>query len=214
MTRQPSLNRAQKLRSKPQLKTPPSSSEGESKVRIGVRLKHARLAKRLRLKELADEVGCSESMVSKIENDKAMPSVAMLHRLVAALGTNIGVLFDLQTTNGCITRSGERPVLTSKGHSRGTGVSLEWLSAAPVSTLYQASIHIVEPGQGSDGAIIHDGEEFGYVLEGEFELMVDDEQYLLRVGDSFCFASQRPHSYKNNSSSVTRVLWFNTPPTF
>jgi mannose-6-phosphate isomerase-like protein (cupin superfamily)/DNA-binding Xre family transcriptional regulator len=214
MTRQSNAKRAQKFSPTRSKATSASPEERKEPAKIGIRLKHARLVKRLRLKELADEVGCSESMISKIENDKTMPSVAMLHRLAVALDTNIGVLFDLQATNGCVTRSGERPVLTSKGHSRGAGVSLEWLSAVPTSTLYQASIHIVEPGKGSDGAIVHDGEEFGYVLEGNFELTVGDEEYLLAPGDSFCFASQRPHAYRNPGIAVTRVLWFNTPPTF
>jgi transcriptional regulator with XRE-family HTH domain len=188
------------------------ANESDSSIRIGVRLKHARLAKRLRMKELADQVGCSESMVSKIENDKTMPSIAMLHRLASALGTNVSVLFDLQPNNGCITRAGERPILSSKRH--GAGISLEWLSSAPNSTLYQASIHIVEPGHGSDGAIAHEGEDFGYVLEGKFELIVAGETYLLMPGDSFSFASHNPHSYRNPGDVVTRVLWFNTPPTF
>jgi transcriptional regulator with XRE-family HTH domain len=189
-------------------------SETDSTIHIGIRLKHARLAKRLRMKELADQVGCSESMISKIENDKTMPSIAMLHRLASALGTNVGLLFDLQPDNGCITRVGARPILSSRRHSRGAGVSLEWLSSAPNSTLYQASIHIVEPGHGSDGAIVHEGEEFGYVLEGKFELILAGETHLLLPGDSFSFASHKPHSYKNPGDVVTKVLWFNTPPTF
>ncbi len=193
---------------------PDAQARSEPAMRIGVRLKHARLAKRLRMKDLADEVGCSESMVSKIENDKTMPSIAMLHRLASALGTNVSLLLDMRGSDGCVTRAGDRPILSSKGHSRGNGVSLEWLTVSPPPTLYQASIHIVEAGMGSDGAIVHDGEEFGYVLEGEFELTVEGQVYRLSPGDAFSFQSDQSHSYRNPGQSLTRVLWFNTPPTF
>ena len=54
------------------------------------------------------------------------------------------------------------------------------------------------PGGGSEGVIQHEGEEFGYVLDGEIELTVDNRNYQLREGDSFYFRSERPHSYNNN----------------
>ena len=54
---------------------------------LGVRVRHARMVRGMTLKELADETRCSESMLSKIENDKAAPSFATLHRVAGALGT-------------------------------------------------------------------------------------------------------------------------------
>ena len=36
---------------------------------------------------------CSESFISKLENDKASPSFTMLHRLTAILGANVAALF-------------------------------------------------------------------------------------------------------------------------
>src|ERR1700748_3097430 len=54
---------------------------------LGVQLRHARLVKGLRLKDLADLANCSESMISKIENNKSMPSLKPLHRMHRALET-------------------------------------------------------------------------------------------------------------------------------
>ena len=48
--------------------------------------------------------------------------------------------------------------------------------------LLQGSIHIVEPGGGSDGMITHDGEEVGYVIEGALELTVGGEVFALTDG--------------------------------
>ncbi len=62
-------------------------------VKIGGRLKHARLVQKLRLRELANRLHCSESFLSKLENDKVRPSLAMLHRIVGILDINIAALF-------------------------------------------------------------------------------------------------------------------------
>ena len=41
---------------------------------VGSRLRQAPLIKRMRLKDVAGEVGCSESMLSKIERERVVPS--------------------------------------------------------------------------------------------------------------------------------------------
>ncbi|WP_416881589.1 helix-turn-helix domain-containing protein [Marivita sp.] len=55
----------------------------------GHRIRHARLMKGYTLRQLADLVECSESMISKLENSRLSPSLAMLHRLADALETTV-----------------------------------------------------------------------------------------------------------------------------
>ena len=50
--------------------------------------------------------------------------------------------------------------------------------------------------------------------EGTLELTIAGERYQLNAGDSFYFASELPHSYRNTGGGILRVLWVNTPPTF
>lgn len=183
--------------------------------RIGLRIRHLRKVKGLRLKELADIVGCSESMISKIENDKATPSLAMLHRLVGALEANIGFVFGTQRAEEqVVARAGERPVIHLDALRHGEGITLERLIPYAEDHLLQANLHIIEPGGRSDGTIAHRGEELGYVLEGELELTVDGQAYRLAAGDSFHFRSDLPHGYRNCGTRPAKVIWVNTPPTF
>lgn len=161
--------------------------------------------------ELARRIGCSESLLSKIENDKVRPSVRVLHKLVQALDTNIGHL--LQHDDGdadIVLRHGERLCVQAEG----PGLTIENLVPSPGSRLLQASLHILEPGSGSVGVYEHVGEEVGYVLEGTLEMTVGERVFLLHQGDSFCFRSDQPHGYRNPSDATTRIIWFNTPPTF
>ena len=98
--------------------------------------------------------------------------------------------------------------------SRGDGVQLEAVIPTASGHLLSGYINHIERGGGSEGLIQHEGEEFGYVLEGEIELNVAGRPYRLNEGDSFHFRSERAHSYRNVGRKKARVLWLNTPPTF
>jgi transcriptional regulator with XRE-family HTH domain len=184
-------------------------------VRIGARLKHARMVRGLTLKKVADAAKCSESFISKLENDKASPSFTMLHRLTAILGANVSALFAADDSFGnVVSHPGARPVILTDRLGIGKGIRLERLIPYLHSFLLQGNIHHVAAGGGSDGNIVHSGEEVGYVLDGEIELTVDGRRYRAKAGDSFHFRSELPHGYRNVGAKPARVIWINTPPIF
>jgi len=184
-------------------------------VAIGPRLRHARLVKGLLIKDLAARVGVSISLISKYENDRALPPLTVLHSLVTALGTNIGALFEANWTGvEYVARAGSRLLLAAAGAGESAGVTLERLVPNGRGHLLQGNIHIVAPGGGSMGPMLHEGDEMGYVLEGQLVLGIGDTTHELKAGDSFSFPSNLAHTYRNPGRRVTRVLWVNTPPTF
>jgi len=182
---------------------------GRSVPMLGARLRHARRVAHLTMTQVATRAGCSESLISKIENGQATPSLSMLHRIAGALDTNIATLTTEEApVEGPVLRRGERPVI------RTGGITLERLVLPKRGGLLQANIHIVEPGVETDGQIVHVGEEVGYVLEGQLELWLGEKRHLIETGDAFTFSSQLPHGYRNVGSTVARILWVNTPATF
>ena len=196
-------------------KTPPPGSLDTGRLGIGTRLRHARLTRGFRLKDVANAAGCSEGLVSKIENNKLEPSLHVLHKLCEALNIGMGEVFaDPEEQNPVVTRPGQRAVIDLDPLRRGSGIRLERLIPYTKGHLLQSNIHIIAPGGSSDGAIAHEGEEVGYVIAGEIELTVDGKPHTLSAGDSFCFASHLPHGYVNIGKSEARIMWVNTPPTF
>jgi len=182
---------------------------------IGTRLRGIRRMKKLRLKDVAAKIDCSESMLSKIETNKAQPSLKMLHRLTEVLGTTIASLFaDHQDGTITIHRQGQRALVVTRAAEDGGTVSLERISPFGEDQMLEVNIHIVDPGTESGGDISHTGEEVGYVLEGELDLIVEDESHALSAGDSFYFRSELRHRYRNTGTGRTRILWINTPVTF
>ena len=190
----------------------PALDEGAEKQAsmLGVRIRHARRVVHLTLTQVATRAGCSESLISKIENGQATPSLAMLHRIAVALDTNIAALTTEDVPlDSPVLPHGKRPVMQTGG-----GIALERLVLAKRGGLLQANIHIVEPGVETDGQIVHAGEEVGYVLEGQVELILGDARHPIQAGDAFTFSSQIPHGYRNTGTTVARILWVNTPATF
>jgi transcriptional regulator with XRE-family HTH domain len=191
----------------------PTDQKDPPPLALGMRLRHARLAKGLRLQALADQVGYSKSMLSKIEGDRVVPSLTTLQRIAHVLEVDLATLFATSTTNGSVVaRPGERPVLEVDPLRRGSGIRYERLVPFGQGVLLEANIHIIEPGGGREDAIQHQGEELGIVLDGQLELIVGGHSHLARAHDSFFFSSVLGHSYRNPGPGVTRVIWVNTPP--
>jgi transcriptional regulator with XRE-family HTH domain len=184
-------------------------------ARLGTRLKLARQTRGLTLKALSEAANCSESLLSKIENGKASPSLPMLHRLVQVLETNIGWMFEESDgEEGIVFRAGARPLIALDPLRRGEGISLERIIPYSQGHLLQCNIHHIEKDGASAGPIQHAGEEVGYILAGEVELTVGEKQFQLAEGDAFVFNSDLPHSYRNTGDRRASIFWVNTPPTF
>jgi transcriptional regulator with XRE-family HTH domain len=186
-------------------------------LRIGARLRHARLRGALRLKDVAMRAGCSESMLSKIENDRAVPSLTALHRLCQVLDLSVSALMAEEPV---------RPWTIMKPHERARigyaprraddshGTRAEVLVPYSDGRLLEGFIVEIEPGGNTGGFLQHAGEEVGYVLEGLLELNIEDEVMRLQPGDSFYFRSDLRHAYGNPGDAIMRAVWINTPPTF
>jgi transcriptional regulator with XRE-family HTH domain len=181
---------------------------------VGPRVRHLRRLHRLRLKDLAIAAGCSESLLSRIENSLVVPSLSTLHRLCKALNVNIAALLDPKEDEICtIYGPNERPRYM-RNPSEGDGSTAEIL--IPFAEHRQLEGLLLEmPANGPMcGPFQHAGEEVGYVMSGELELIVEGEHHRVPTGYSFFFLSDRPHSYRAAGDQNCRVIWINTPPTF
>lgn len=184
-------------------------------LRLGLQLRHARLVKGLRLRDVAERSGYSESLISKIEHNKATPSLNTLHRIVQVLGKTIGTLIGdtAPAHRGVVTKAGERAIIpqVSGADRPSDGMEAEVIVPLGGSALMGAFLVRVKPGGSSDGLRHHEGEEVGFVRTGELLLTVDGETYHLSEGDSFHFSSNLPHGFSNPGRKPAEIIWVNTP---
>jgi transcriptional regulator with XRE-family HTH domain len=181
-------------------------------LQVGARLKHARQLAGIRMRELAAKVGCTEGMISKIENARVMPSLPMLQRLVEALGRDLPSFFGSNPdAPGLVLRAGQRPIATTDPIRKGHGVHYERLIPFGAGNLLEGNIHVVAPDGAKHDPITHQGETMGYLIQGQLELSIEGTTYLLNAGDSFFFKNHLTNSYRNPGRQEARVLWVNTP---
>lgn len=187
-------------------------SDGDNELQVGARVRYARASKGMRARELAERAGCTESMISKIENDKVVPSLLMLQRIVQCLQIDLTTFFGLAPQSSrMIQREGERPLTHTDPIRRGSGIRYERLVPFGSGNMLEANIHVVDPGGFKVDDITHQGEALGYVLEGQLELTIDGSTYLLGPGESFFYKAHLTTRYRNPSNLPTRLIWVNTP---
>ncbi len=177
-------------------------------VALGPRLRRLRQERGLTLEAAAAAVGLSPSFLSELERDQSGASMATLHRLLGYYGTTVAAI--LRGPGGRVAR------LKRAGSGRSIrthGVQVEQLADGQV--LMEPQIVTLEPSAGSEEGYTHEGEEFIYVLEGCFEVLLNEEErHVLQVGDSLYYPSSVVHAWRNPGPVTARVIWVNTPPTF
>lgn len=164
------------------------------------------------MRDLAKEVGCDESMISKIEAGKVTPSLVMLNKIVTALSRDMASFFGLEIDEHKLVQTpADRVKVEGDALRGGSGVFYERLVPLAAGNLLEANIHNVEPGGVKNDPITHQGEAVGYLLEGEIELDIDGTIYHMKAGDSFFFKAHLTNGYRNTGSTVARIIWVNTP---
>ena len=181
-------------------------------VTVGRRIRELRRARRLLLEPVADRTDLSIDFLSQIEHGLSSPSLRVLATLADVLGVGIAGLFGAREN----ADTAREPIATrkkarAKFNLWRSGISKQLLSpAGSDGRLDLFPVHM-EPGSCTgDDLYTHDGEEAGLVIEGEMKLTVDAESWTLKHGDSFRFASRRPHRVSNPSrESKAGALWVN-----
>jgi DNA-binding transcriptional MerR regulator/quercetin dioxygenase-like cupin family protein len=181
------------------------SANGASAA-IGKRLRQLRTRRGLSLAQVAKSVGISLGFLSALERSHMSASVSTLRKLAKFYKTNILDFFDPAESIRLVSPE-KRKVLEA-----GPGVRMELLAWG--NTVMEPHLFRIAPQSGSGESYHHEGEEFLFVLRGELQISLEEQEYHLQPGDSFYFESATAHSWKNTGRSETWVLWVNTPPTF
>jgi|SRR5687768_15326255 len=171
-----------------------------NKLNIGDRIKMLRITQKRTMQEIAEASDLSKSMISKIENNKAVPSVAALVKIAKSLGTTISSLLEHDGwVNAMITTRNEAMkslTTTDKGYSIYPYAS-EYHEKKMQPFLFVAKKDEVVPHE-----VSHEGEEFIYVIKVQMKMQVGDVSYKLNAGDSLYFNSVLKHGIMPVSDEV------------
>jgi transcriptional regulator with XRE-family HTH domain len=102
---------------------------GSMADQIGRRLREARLARGISLREMARRIGVSPSFVSQVERGKANPSVGTLYAFVTELGASLDELTAERPEPGPkvqVAGGGTSPAADPDGATGAAGTELSW----------------------------------------------------------------------------------------
>lgn len=162
-------------------------------MKLGRGIRECRLAKGMTLKELAELTELSVSYLSQLERDSISPSLKSLAKIAQALNVPIVSFFLKQNDPpGRVVRREKRVKITLPD----TDLQYELL-APDVNRKVEFLLLRVEKRKGQDKLIVHEGEEYVFIIQGKLEVKVGKERYVLRAGDSICFDPSFPHTFNN-----------------
>jgi len=179
-------------------------------LKIGDRLKRLRMVNALTQEELASRADLTKGYISQLENDTTCPSIATLKDIVDVFGVSMQEFFSEQAESDVVFGAEARVQSTGDDDV----VKVELLVPGAQNRELDPALVTLAPGAEMAVQEIHEGEEFGYVLQGRIQVLLDDRKYSVKKDECFLFGSDRRHAVKNIGRGPAKILWVVTPPTF
>lgn len=180
-------------------------------MEIGSKIKRLRVRLGLTQEELAARTELTKGFISQLERDITSPSIATLMDILEALGTNVSEFFSEKENDAVAVYAAEDMFLKEDEEA---GVTIRWLVTNAQKNALEPILVTLSPGASTEPDDPHEGEEFGYVLQGTITLISGEQKHRVRRGDAFYFHPTGVHYLVNSGKTEGRVLWVSTPPSF
>lgn len=179
-------------------------------MNIGKKLRALRIKRGLTLEELASRSELSKGFLSQLENDVTSPSISTLEDITEVLGISLEAFFKEEkdeqikfNDNDYFIDEKEKSIIT-------------WL--VPNAQKNEMEPILLELEKNGESNIVdpHEGEEFGYVLRGEIELidLDNDHSIVIKKNETFYLKGEYKHKLVNKSKQNAKLIWIITPPLF
>ena len=177
-------------------------------MKLGKKIKELRTLYNLTQEELANRTELTKGYISQIENDLTEPSISTLEDILKALDTNIGYFFSMQNSNQVVFKAGDYFDKEEDGYK------ITWLVPNAQKNEMEPILLTIYPFSETQVDYPHEGQEFGYVLEGELLLCIDNKKLKVKKGETFYYDSNKNHYLKNVKDKICKVIWVSSPPNF
>lgn len=175
---------------------------------VGAHAKQIRLAKNIKLTDVAAIAGISKGLLSRIENGRVSPSLPVLFALIEALNETPSVFFeDMRPSSDkpfyILKRESEyQPVLKEDS----TGFHYFSIMSHTFSGITASANLLNLDPQARREPVTTEGMEFIYLIHGEIVYNIGSEAFTMREGDSLFFDGRVPHLKINNTLETAKIL--------
>ena len=179
-------------------------------MNIGEKIKSIRIKNALTQEELADRCELTKGFISQVERDLTSPSITTLIDILEGLGTNLKDFFS-ETVDEKIVFSNEDFFETENEE---LNYLIKWIIPNAQKNSMEPILIEIQAGGKTKEDTPHEGEEFGYVINGWINLHIGDKKYKVKKGESFYFKANSNHYISNNGKVKANIIWVSTPPSF
>lgn len=175
---------------------------------IGQKIKELRMLRGLTQEELANRCELTKGYISQLENDLTEPSISTLEDILMSLGSNFSEFFSDAKDEKIIFTKDDYFEKIESNHR------IKWLVVNSQKNEMEPILVELDSSAETEKDLPHEGEEFGYVLQGKIELIIGANVYKCEEGESFYFIPNKTHYIKNIADGISKLIWISSPPNF
>ncbi|MDE7439817.1 MAG: XRE family transcriptional regulator [Clostridia bacterium] len=177
-------------------------------MEIGTKIKRMRQQLNLSQAELADRCELTKGYISQLENDLTSPSISTLIDILSALGTDLAEFFKKEDDTRVVFSASEFI------EKQDGGMNLKWIIPNAQKNEMEPVLVELEEGASTSLDFPHEGEEFGFVLEGKISIELGSGKHACKKGEAFYYTADKSHQITNSGKTSAKFIWVSTPPNF
>lgn len=178
---------------------------------FGEKVRTMRKQQGLTLTELAVKTGRSISLLSQIETGNISPSFSSMQTIAEALEISLSEMIaddaNPEEDDLNLLKPSSRKVLVTQG-----GVQHQLLTRGLQLSFEFIVVEVPPAASTGDFLYVHEGEECGFLLEGELDVEISGQTFHLKPGDSITMKSNIPHRLSNPGKKKASAVWVNSSP--
>ena len=175
---------------------------------IGNKLKELRVLKGLTQEELADRSELSKGFISQLERNLTSPSITTLMDILQCLGTSIGEFFNEAPDEQIVFGKQDYFVKEDTEYKN----EIKWIIPNDQKNTIEPIYLTLQAGGSTCPDTPHEGEEFGYVLQGAVSIHLGNKTYKAKKGESFYYTADKTHFLSSKNGAT--LIWVSSPPSF
>ena len=175
---------------------------------IGNKLKELRVLKGLTQEELADRSELSKGFISQLERNLTSPSITSLMDILQCLGTSIGEFFNEAPDEQIVFGKQDYFVKEDTEYKN----EIKWIIPNAQKNTIEPIYLTLQAGGSTCPDTPHEGEEFGYVLQGAVSIHLGNKTYKAKKGESFYYTADKTHFLSSKNGAT--LIWVSSPPSF
>ena len=175
---------------------------------IGNKRKELRVLKGLTQEELADRSELSKGFISQLERNLTSPSITTLMDILQCLGTSIGEFFNEAPDEQIVFGKQDYFVKEDTEYKN----EIKWIIPNAQKNTIEPIYLTLQAGGSTCPDTPHEGEEFGYVLQGAVSIHLGNKTYKAKKGESFYYTADKTHFLSSKNGAT--LIWVSSPPSF